>query len=1342
MPDDSALSEQKRRLVGELLSGRLDAASASPDRIEPRPAGAAVPLSAEQTGVWLHGAMAASPLYNESFTLHRDGPFDRAALQAALDTLLARHEIWRTAFVERDGTVCAVVDPDARIAVQVVDLTSLAEAERDAAAIALATTEARRPFDLAHAPLVRMTAVRLAPERHRLYFSLHHIVFDGVSIYRVLLPELAAAYAALARGESPQLPPPPLQYGDYATWQHRRAGGAEDTRCLAYWQRQLADMPSGLKLPVDRLPAAARRHDGGMLTFDLPPALTAALKQTAASFGVTFYALLLAGFKALLHRYSGQADIVIGGVVDTRSRPELERTIGYFLNGVALRSRPRGDKTFRAYLDEVQTMVLEAVDAAAVPFDRVVRAVRPQRQGSSHPLYQVLFSIQPPSDGWPDGWDLTQMDVATGSAKFDLYLELDERAGQLIGRFLYDCDLFDEDTIDRMTGHWRTLLEAVVADPQMRLADLPLLTRQERDATQALNARTAAEIPDVTLHGRFRTQAAKTPDAVAIEAGDACWTYDGLQLRAQTIARRLRALGVTRESVIGIAMERTPEMVAGLLGILEAGCCYLPLDPDLPPARLGLLIDDARPAALLSQATVANRLPQYDGPVLLCEEIADAASGDAALVTPESLAYILYTSGSTGRPKAVEIEHRSMVNLLTTMQREIAFTTDDSLLAVTTISFDIAALELFLPLVTGGRLILAAKADVVDPHRLADLIDSSHATVMQATPVLWRALIQSGWDGQPDLRILCGGEALSAGVAHELRRRTAAVWNVYGPTETTVWSLIHALSEDDDPVPIGKPLANTTIHVLDANGSPVPAGVPGELLIGGAGLARGYRGDDALTARRFVRLPSVAEGRLYRTGDQVKRKPDGSLLFLGRIDNQVKIRGFRVGLEEIEQALASHAAVRTAAVKAVADASGEESLVAFIVPQHETIHLATTLSAFLRRQLPSYMVPAHYVTMAALPLTVSGKIDRARLPDPPVATVSTAPRSAGEIEQALIALWQDLLQRPEIGLDDNFFDLGGHSLLAFTMLARLRSMAIAEPTMSAFFAAPTVRGLAGLVRQARRPPFSHLVPLRPGRGDPLFIVHGVFGNVLQLAPLAMRLTTERPVIAIQARGVDPGLEPHRTIEAMAEAYLGAIRTMQPKGPYFLAGYSFGGQVAFEMACRLRVAGEPVGLMALLETDLHHRLLPLPHKLAHWAVLAGRVTRKLCTTSPAAWPDYLRAKMLKLRRTLAPPPLEGFDWPLDDVPEDLRRRYREMYAIGSSAFHGFAPPRFDGHLHLFMTAGPRYNTCDPRPIWRRAAASLEVIEIPGDHTTIMDAPNVPMLAAELSACLAAGADRLA
>jgi acetoacetyl-CoA synthetase len=386
------------------------------------------------------------------------------------------------------------------------------------------------------------------------------------------------------------------------------------------------------------------------------------------------------------------------------------------------------------------------------------------------------------------------------------------------------------------------------------------------------------------------------------------------------------------------------------------------------------------------------------------------------------------------------------------------------------------------------------------------------------------------------------------------------------------------------------------------------------------------------------------------------------------------------------------------------------------------------------------MVPGHYVATPSLPLTVSGKIDRARLPDPPVAAAARRAAAVGELEQALIALWQELLQRPEVGLDDSFFDLGGHSLLAFTMLARLRSMAIAEPTMSAFFAAPTLRGLAGLVRQARRPAFSHLVPLRPGTGDPLFIVHGVFGNVLQLAPLAMRLDTHRPVIAIQARGVDPALEPHQTVGEMAKTYLDAIRRIQPKGPYALAGYSFGGLVAFEMACGLRRGGEPVALMALLETDLHHRFLPLPHKVGYAGVLAGRVLRKLCTTSPAEWRGYLGAKMLKLRRTLAPPPLEGFDWPLDDVPEDLRRRYRQMYAIGLRAFHGVAPSRFDGHVHLFMTTGPRYNTCDPRPIWRRAAKSLEVIEIPGDHTTIMDASNMPILAAELSACLAATAGR--
>ncbi len=1337
MPDDSAaLSAQKRRLLQELLAGGEHTIPAPHDRIPRRRPQETIPLSIEQTGVWLHSTMAEAPLYNESFTLHRHGRFDIETMQATLDYLIGRHEIWRTAFVEQAGTVRAVVDAAARINLEFVDLTCIAEQERDQAAIALATEDARRPFDLSQAPLVRVTVVRLAADRHRLYFSLHHIVFDGVSIYRVLVPELAVAYAALSIEEIPQLPLPSLQYGDYAVWQRGRLQGVEEARCLDYWRRQLAELPPDLKLPVDRLPAEPRRHEGGMLTFDLPHDLTARLKGIAASLGATFYAVLLASFKALLHRYSQQNDIVIGGVVDTRLRSELQQTIGYFLNGVALRSRPRGDKSFSAYLGEVQTIVLEAVDAAGAPFDQVVRTVRPHRQGSNHPLYQVLFSIQPPSDGWPDGWDLTQMDVATGSAKFDLYLELDERRGQLIGRFLYDRDLFDEDTVGRMAGHWRTLLEAVAADPQIRLADLPILTLQERRTVERMNAGTAAAIPDVTIDGWFRAQASKTPASIAIEAGSVCWTYERLRRRSRAVAACLRQLECPGESVIGIAMDRTPEMVAGLLGILEAGCCYLPLDPDLPTARLALLIDDAKPAALLSQVGVHHRLPPYDRPLFLIEDIGDRPSDEDVSVTPDDLAYILYTSGSTGRPKAVEIEHRSVVNLLAAMRSEIGFDADDRLLSVTTISFDIAALEIFLPLVTGGRLVLAGKSDVIDPRALARLIDSSRASVMQATPALWRTLIQSGWEGRPELRILCGGEALSAGLARELRLRTAAAWNVYGPTETTIWSLVHKLSDGDDPVPIGKPLANTSVHVLDASGLAVPAGVPGELLIGGAGLARRYRGDPGLAARRFVSLPDVAEGRLYRTGDQVKMEPDGTMLFLGRIDNQVKIRGFRVELEEVERVLVSHAELLSVAVKAVPDPSGEKSLVAFIVPRDQAIDLAASLSTFLRQQLPSYMVPRHYVAMASLPLTVSGKIDRARLPDLP-ATEVTNSAPAADLEKALVALWQELLQLPKVGLDDDFFDLGGHSLLAFTMLARIRSMAIAEPTMSAFFAARTIRGLANLMRlDHRRPAFSHLVPLRSGRGDPLFIVHGVFGNVLQLAPLAMQLETERPVIAIQARGVDPALEPHRTIDAMVKEYLEAIRGVQPKGPYSIAGYSFGGLVAFEMACRLRASGEPVSLMALLETDLHYSLLPPLHKLIHGGALATRVIRKLFTIPPASWGEYLQQKTIQLRRALSPAPLEGFDWPLEEIPEDLRQRYRQMYAIGLRAFRAFAPSRFDGHLHLFMTTGPRYDTCDPRPIWRRAARSLEVIEIPGEHTTIMDEANVPMLAARLSTCMLA------
>ncbi len=1338
MRADTALSEPRRRLLEELLSGAGAAHGRPSETVKPRASSESAPLSAEQKHIWLHTSMAPDvPLYNEAITIHRNGSFDRDALEKALNEILRRHEIWRSSIEARDGTLRMVVHPDLRLRLPLCDVSDLPEAEREAAALRLATEDALKPFDLAQAPLLRARIVRLAPERHRLYLTLHHIIFDGVSIYRLIMPELCRLYAVYARDDEPDLPALRLQYGDYAIWREGQLASEAHARDLRYWQTKLSGELPELTLPGDRKPRPVPSHRGAMETFRLMPDMTAALKEFGRREGVTLYAILLAAFKVLLHRYSGQEDIVIGGVTDTRRRPELENVVGYFLNSLALRTQARGATPFLDYLREVQSTVIGALDASNIPFDRVVREIAPKRDGSRHPLFQVLFSIEPPAPGFPEGWALTQMDVTVGAAKFDLYLELDQEPDRIIGRFLYATDLFDAPTIRRMIGHWETLLHGVLRDPHCTLAKLPLLTPVEQRNLLERN-QTTRSFPHVCLHSWIEEQARHHPEAIAVECGKEAWSYRELMQRAAAMASRLRRAGADEGALVGIAMERSPNMVAGLLAILKTGAAYVPLDPDLPEARLRLMLDDARPRIILTDRAARAKLPSSSATILLADDAAASSVDDVeAPVGPDDLAYLLYTSGSTGRPKAVEIRHRSVVNLLAAVRHDLEFGVGDTFLALTTLSFDIAALEIFLPLVSGGKLVIARGEEGRDPIRLARLVAHSGCTAIQATPATWRGLLAAGWGGDPRLSILCGGEALPPDLAAALRKRCANLWNMYGPTETTIWSLRHKIETDDEVVPIGRPFANTRVYILDANGAPVPDLVPGELAIAGEGLARGYRNDPALTAQKFVSPGWQDAERLYRTGDRARYRRDGTIEFLGRTDNQVKVRGFRIGLEEVESAIAAHPAITACAVGTSTDPSAELRLTAYLSGPALYDTDIPAIRDFLRQTLPAYMVPTSFMILPALPLTPSGKIDRKRLPIPQILGSAEAGESYDALEASLVSIWKNVLGLEKLGIDDNFFDLGGHSLLASILVAQIDAELGYQLPLATLFRSPTIASLARGLRSARGPTFSHLIRLRPGTGRPVFIVHGIFGNVLQLKELAEQLSTTRPIYAIQARGADPRQEPHTSIAEMVEAYIGAVRDAQPNGPYALAGYSFGGLIAFEMARWLRAHDETVDLLAVFETDLYARYLPWRDKLAYRARLTRRVYDKSRVLPARAILPYLLSKLFQLGHRL----LLRMEWRRDFVDLDglggpMAGRYREMYAIGAREFVSFKPKPYDGRLSVFRIRGPRFGTCDPMPIWRRAVNAIELFEIEGDHGTIMEKPYVAALAAQFSRCLAA------
>jgi amino acid adenylation domain-containing protein len=1314
-----ALSDTKRQLLEKMMRGG-GVALAKPQQIEKRAPDAEIPLSADQRQVWLHAIMAPDvPLYNESITIHRFGSFDRGAMERSVNEILRRHEAWRTAFVEEGGVLVQRVREHRDIVLPYDDVSHLPEAERDAAALAIGQEDARRAIDLNDAPLFRARIVKLADDNHRLYFTLHHIIFDGVAIYRVIVPELAKLYDAFSRGAPSPLPMPALQYGDYTIWQQEHLKSAPIQKQIDYWRRTLADAPPKLELVGDRTKPARPTHAGSMEVFEIPNELIENLKQVGRRHGVTLYMTLLAAYHAQLHLYSGDEDIIVGGVTDLRRRPELENVVGYFLNTIALRAKPKGETRFSDFLTEVRDSVLGALAASEAPFDEVVRALDVKRRPGTHPLFNCLFSIEPPVDPFPEGWDLTQMDVVVGGAKFDLYLELDERQNEgMHGRFLYSTELFDPSTVRRMIGHYLTILEGVVADATLPLKDLPILGASERQQLLVEWNDTAAPLSPAMLPEAFREQVAARPDATAIRFGRQAVSYAALDARADAIAAMLHAAGLKPGDLVGICLDRSPDMVAALLAVHRIGAAYLPLDPDFPAARLDYIAKDAGAAALLIERRLGHVLPDCPLKRIMIDDVAPTGTTRPSVtVRPDDLAYVLYTSGSTGNPKGVEIGHQALINLLTSFRADPGFTPEDSLLAVTTLSFDIAGLELFLPLISGGELILAPKSVTADPRQLNDLFVSAQPSVMQATPATWRALIEAGWQGSPTLRILCGGEALPRDLAEALIQRSGELWNVYGPTETTIWSTVARVTPGDGPVPIGRPIANTRIHILDRYRNTAPIGVVGELFIGGTGLAHGYRHRADLTAERFVEIRGE---RLYRTGDLARYRPDGTILCLGRVDNDEKIRGYRVAVEEIEGALAEHPAIAAAAVRSWPDASGERALAGYIVTRGDEVPSRAALREHLGKTLPDYMIPSHFEHLSALPMTPNAKVDRKALPQPGGAGARDIEPPQGETEEKLAAIWCDLLRIGQVSREDSFFELGGHSLLVARLLVRIEQQWGRRIGMAEFFQAPTLSKLAERIDGGATADLGEWVPLQP-LGDELPLLW-LDGGPTFMA-LAQAMGTDRPFLGLPLGPIlERTLKPGMTFEQMASEIVAVIRETRPHGPYLIGGWCTNGIMAFEVARQLRLGGEDVPLLAL-----GHTMNPV----AFQKITSTQMRMSKARYHLGVWSNLPLGKRLDYAFDRARGLME--DVGVAEIAE-REGRYRVFAAQMEQAAYGYVPGDYDGVVALFQPA-ERLAVLDSRPGWSEVVrGSLESFDIPGTHGTMAEPPNVATFAQRLNEAL--------
>jgi amino acid adenylation domain-containing protein len=1064
---------------------------AAPRDAESSPAGR--PLSFSQQRLWfLDRFEPGNPAYNIPLPVRLSGEIEVDLLERIFAEVVRRHEALRTTFASRDGQPVQVIAPaeDARPGLEILDLTGLPDTEREERVRAFATEEALRPFDLRQGPLLRLTLLRLASHDHVLLVTLHHIVSDGWSM-GVLLREIATLHQAFSQGLPSPLPDLPVQYADFAAWQREWMQGEVLEAQLAYWKGQLAGAPAVLELPLDRPRPAVQTYGGAALDRTLPSSLSAALRELCRSQGVTPFMVLLAAWSALLGRHAGQPDVLVGTPIAGRNRREIEGLIGFFINSLVLRTDLTGEPDFAGLLARVRATALDAFSHQDIPFERIVEDLVPERNLAHSPLFQVMLVLQnaPRQDIDLPGLTLSPVELESRVAKLDLTLTFREDPDGFSGALEYNTDLFDTTTAARLLARFEVLLAAAVADPALAVGELPVLLPAERQ--QALfewndtQKAYPTALPGQTLHGLIAAQAAKTPDAVAAVFEGEALTYGDLVGRARQLARHLTASGVRPDSRVGVLLERSLEMIVGLLGVLEAGAAYVPLDSTYPAERLATLVESAGATVVLAQGRLTHLLPNRGETVVLLDELTSfppLPAGESTMGTGEGLAYVIFTSGSTGTPKGVMVPHQGIVNRLLWMQEAYGLTPDDRVLQKTPFSFDVSVWELFWPLLTGARLVFARPEGHRDPAYLAGLIAREGITTLHFVPSMLQAFLEApGFEPEAlrsVRRVMASGEALPPDLVRRFFARfsDAELHNLYGPTEASVdVSFWPAVPEPPrSVVPIGRPIANLRLHVVDRELRPQPIGVPGELLLGGIGLARGYLGRPELTAAAFVPDAFGEEpgGRLYRTGDLTRLLPDGNVEYLGRIDHQVKIRGFRIELGEIEAVLAGHPSVRECVVLAREDNPGLRLLVAYLVGASPEAGLEIgALRTFLAQRLPDYMVPAAFVVLEALPLSPNGKVDRKALPAPDRARRERqgeiiAPRTP--TEEILADIWKELLNLERLSVEDGFFELGGHSLLANQVLARVHQTFGVDLPLREVFKRPTIAGLGELIDEQVR----------------------------------------------------------------------------------------------------------------------------------------------------------------------------------------------------------------------------------------------------------------------------------
>ena len=1335
--------------------------------VVPVPRAGSLPLSFAQQRLWFLEQMEpGSTAYSTPESFRLTGPLDVEAFRRAVTELTRRHEALRTTFHTIAGEPVQVIAPEIHCHVPLVNLCGIPADQRETEAKTRAELDASTPFDLEAGPLLRATLLHLGENEYVLLFNMHHIISDGWSKV-TLTRELSTLYDVFSNGLSSPLPEPALQYVDYASWQKTFLQGELLERQLDYWQRQLDGAPALLELPTDRPRPALMSHRGRRVSFHLPENLSRQLNELARREGATLYQVLLSAFHVLLSRYCRQDDVVTGSPIAGRQLTEFEPIIGFFVNTLALRTQVDRRESFRSLLARVRETTLSAYQNQDVPFERLVEELHPQRSRAYSPLFQVMFILQnnAPRSLALSGLSVEPFATETAVTKFDLTLSLEERNGRLSGFLEYRVDLFNAVTIERLAENIRVLLEGVVVKPDDQVGKLPLLSEGEKRILEKWNPPVATAASHWCVHHFFEEQAARAPDAPAAVFEGSSLTYRELNEKANQLAHRLRRQGVGPDVRVGMFFERSLEMVVSLLGILKAGGAYVALDPVLPQERLLYLLEDAKVAALVTQSCLVDSLPTVSMPRICLdadasldqEETGNPTSG----VGSENLVYVIYTSGSTGKPKGVGIEHRQLVNYVLGLKERFGFTPGASYATVSTLSADLGNTVLFSALVLGGCLHVIAQERLLSGEAMADYFRQHHIDCLKITPSHLAAL-QSILDPSqvmPRRWLVLGGEASTLQWIDQLRQLApgCAIYNHYGPTETTVGVLTFRVSEgppetSSSTLVLGRPLPNSQMFIVDSDLQPIPVGVSGELLIGGAGVGRGYLGRPELTEEKFIRNP-FGDGRLYRSGDLVRYCGDGCIEFLGRFDDQVKIRGFRVEIGEVESAIGQHPLVNTCKVLATDGAPGEKRLVAYVVGESLD---QDELREFLRKALPEYMVPSVFVQLEKLPLTANGKLDRRALPDAGESSGSPGRSyvaSRNDLEQCLVKIWQQVLGVDKIGIDDDFFDLGGHSLLAVRLFAKISAELSGEQAIanaanlrpSLLWSASTVRQLAEHLKGMANLDVQHRLIIEIQRGaaghTPFVMLTGDWGGLgFYVRNLARSLDARQPVYALMPHDITQQDAP-KTIEAMADAFLPVLRAALPQGPYMLGGYSQAGLVAMEMSRRLRASGEHVPFVFAIDTSMPDPRLRYLRLFIRVFSTALRWSPEEETEAYLAWHyRFFHARELwaeglvpmaryYLRRFSGrrSGPFETAGEREESVPDMVAASYIR-------AARRYIPSAYSGPIRLISSLeGPASRRDDATLGWEKVSDDLNVFRVPGNHVTCLT-QYADEVASHLSSCM--------